>query len=149
MFQKLIGFTYNLSFASSSLASFTANLISGGPVIQGFIGQIENLGKSALDYSIKAFDKASENEVNRLAAGGAISNSFSKKIDFNEGLNLFDEIKIKLAKSAASLPGTTSDYITVFRSLSDDMATALNSSTLGGKQLSQLFRDKVPQAVEK
>lgn len=147
-FSGLNGFTYQLVFAGGSIASFTENLVSGGPIIQGFFSQIERLSASVLDYSTKAFTKASENEVNRLAAGGAISNSFNKKISFDDGLSLFDEIKVKLAKSAASLPGTTSDYITVFRSLSDDMATALNSSKMGGKQLSNLFREKVPKAVE-
>jgi hypothetical protein len=147
-FTGIKGFTYKIAFAGSSIASFTENLISGGPVIQGFLSRIEQLSTSVLDYSTKAFTKASENEINRLAAGGAISNSFDKKISFDDGLSLFDEIKVKLAKSAASLPGTTSDYITVFRSLSDDMATALNSSKMGGKQLSNLFREKVPKAVE-
>jgi hypothetical protein len=147
-FSGINGFTYKLVFAGSSIASFTENLVSGGPIIQGFFNQIERLSASVLDYSTKAFTKASENEINRLAAGGAISNSFNKKVSFDDGLSLFDEIKVKLAKSAASLPGTTSDYITVFRSLSDDMATALNSSKMGGKQLSNLFKEKVPKAVE-
>lgn len=145
-FQK---WTQSLVYSGYAVGQFTSSLISGGPVVQGFLSSLENLTSSVLKYSTQAFEKATENEVNRLAAGGAISNSFSKKINFDEGLQLFDEIKIKLAKSAASLPGTTADYITVFRSLSDDMATALNSAGAGAGQLKQLFREKVPQAVEK
>jgi hypothetical protein len=149
---SLAGFqqwTQSLVFAGYSVSQFTTSLVSGGPAIQGFLSSLENLTSSVLKYSTQAFDKATENEVNRLAAGGAISNSFSKKISFDEGLELFDDLKVKLAKSAASLPGTTADYITVFRSLSDDMATALNSAGAGGAALKQLFKDKVPQAVEK
>lgn len=138
----------NLTYTSFAVTQFASNLISGGPVIQSFVSGIENLTGSVLKYSTTAFQKATENEVNRLAAGGAISNSFNKKIDFESGLGLFDEIKVKLAKSAASLPGTTADYITVFRSLSDDMATALNTAGSSAASLKSLFREKVPKAVE-
>lgn len=147
-FEGLNGFTYRLAFAGSTVSSFTESLVSGGPVIQSFLGALQNLTDSVLQYSTAAFTKASENEINRLAAGGAISNSFDKKLSFEDGLSVFDELKVQLANSAASLPGTTSDYITVFRSLSDDMATALNSSKLGAGELKALFKEKVPKAVE-
>lgn len=147
-FRGFTEFTRSLVYAGHSVAQFSASAVSGGPVIQSFIQSIENLTQNVLSYSSKAFETATQNEINRLAAGGAISNSFSKKIDFDAGLELFDDIKKKLAVSAAALPGTTADYITVFRSLSDDMATALNSAKAGGPELKKLFRDKVPKAVE-
>jgi hypothetical protein len=148
-FNKFTQWTRSLVYAGYTVTQFASSFVSGGPVVEGFLSSLENLSSSVLKYSETAFNKATENEVNRLAAGGAISNSFTKKVNFDEGLELFDQIRVKLAKSAASLPGTTADYITVFRSLSDDMATALNSAGAGGKELKQLFRDKVPQAVEK
>jgi hypothetical protein len=148
-FKEFRNWTESLAYASYSIAQFGSSLVSGGPVIQTFLNSIGDLTNSVLQYSTAAFNQATEEEVNRLAAGGAISNSFDKKLNFAEGLELFDEIKVQLARSAASLPGVTSDYITVFRSLSDDMATALNTAGLGGKELKAVFREKIPQAVEK
>ena len=138
----------SLAYATYSVSSFSASFASGGPVIQSFIGSLQNLTSGILAYSTKAFDKGRENEISRVAGGGAISNSFDKKLNFDQGTKLYDDMLKQAAKSAAALPGATSEYVTAFRLLSDDMAAALNSSSAGADELANLFKTKVPKAVE-
>lgn len=148
MLSGLNQWTQTVAYSGFAVGQFTASFVSGGPIIQSFLAGIESLTGSVLKYSTAAFDKAKDSEISRIAGAGAISNSFDKKLNFDAGGKLYDDMIKQSALSAAALPGATSEYITAFKMLSDDMASALNSSSASADELANLFKTKVPKAVE-
>jgi hypothetical protein len=139
---------FNLSVVGYNVTQFSSALVHGNWVLNGFLSGLETVGSAALNYATKAFEEASELEVSRIAGGGALSSGFDNRINFNQGLALYDDVRLKLAKSAAEIPGVTSDYTKIMSLLGDDLATALNSTNKSAEQLQNQFAKIGPEVVK-
>ena len=60
-------------------------------------------------------------------------------MDFAQAQKVYDIAQVKLAKEAAVLPGSTSDYTQVFSQIQDDFGAAMYSAS----DTSQSFTDKM------
>jgi hypothetical protein len=142
---RLLG--YQTAFTVGTLTNFTSTLVSGGPVVQGFLSAIENLTGSVLKYSAKAFSDAAEKEVSAIAGAGSIANVTKNKLNFGESQNLFAELQTKLAQDAAVLPGSTADYTGVFTQLVDDFGAALIKGGDSAAQMTDKLKT-IPESVK-
>jgi hypothetical protein len=127
-FGSFDNFSQNLSIVSYNVTNFGQALTSGSFVMSSFFDGVSSLSNSVLEYSKQAFDEATKLEVDRIAGGGAISAGFDNLIDYTKGLQVFDNVRTKLAITAAEKPGVTSDYTNAASLLNDDIAAALNKT---------------------
>lgn len=91
---------------------------------QGMIGGAIGIGlgfaKKGFDGFMGAVNKASDTVTDNIMAVGSLASVMGSAYDTADKLN--NKITKGLAEQAASLPGTTDDYVTVYRTISDDVA---------------------------
>jgi hypothetical protein len=135
-------------------------LLSGidelSPMIRGAVVQA-NLMDRALNAAftgvsrvvgsaVSAFQDASSAQLDTLKSVAGLENVFEMPHSQAEQLN--QEITVMLAKLAAPLPGTTDDYLKLFRQISDDVAIAnkdLNNGTVDLKS----YKEQVGEITSK
>lgn len=132
--------------AGFSLVSFGSQLMHGSPIIGAFVNTLQQAETAVQKYLVESFEKASQSEVSRLGSGQNIASAL--KLNFDDGLELFDKAKVSLAKSAAIYTGTTDEYISLYKFVSDDMSSALAATSLTGDELKRGFEQIVPEAVK-
>jgi hypothetical protein len=147
-FGSFDNFSQNLSIVSYNVTNFGQALTSGSFVMSSFFDGVSSLSNSVLEYSKQAFDEATKLEVDRIAGGGAISAGFDNLIDYTKGLQVFDNVRTKLAITAAEKPGVTSDYTNAASLLNDDIAAALNKTGRSSDQLTKVFENITPKLIE-
>lgn len=138
---RLRTFGYDFRIASSAIIDFTSTLVSGGPIVQGFLHEIENLAGAVLKYSTKAFNDAADKEVDAIASAGAIVNITKGAIGFAEAGKLYGEAQIKLSKIAASDPGSTSDFTFAYTQLLDDFGSAAITAMSSTAEMKKVFTE--------
>ena len=138
---RLRTFGYDFRIASSAIVDFTSTLVSGGPVVQGFLHEIENLAGAVLKYSTKAFNDAADKEIDAIASAGAIVNITKGAIGFAEAGKIYGEAQIKLAKIAATDPGSTSDFTFAYTQLLDDFGAAAINAMSTTAEMKKVFTE--------
>lgn len=102
--------------------------------------------QGAVGAAVGAFKEASAAQLDTLKSVSGLQNVFSLGYDQAEALNL--EITEMLAKLAAPLPGTTDDYLKLFRQISDDVAIA-NKELNGGTVNLEQYKDQIGEITSK
>lgn len=108
---------------------------------KAFDAAFDLAGKAAGGF-MSAFSDASNAQLDILKAVGGLQQAIG--LSYNEAETLNQSITEDLAKKAAVLPGVTDDYLKLYRSISDDVATAnkdLNNGTVNLEQYKEQVTD--------
>lgn len=96
--------------------------------------------------AFNAFQDASQAQLDTIKSAAGLQNVFEMSFNEAESLNL--EITQMLAKLAAPLPGTTDDYLRLFRQISDDVAIA-NKEINGGTVDLESYKEQIGEITSK
>lgn len=136
----------NASSVFDRIGSGLKNLISGGGLMGNAINFGMDMARRATDGFLDSIQKASAAVTDTVKSVGALASAMGVGYDQAEKLN--NKIVNGLAKSAAILPGTTDDYVQVFRSVSDDVAIA-NKQLNQGKFNAAAYEQQVTTLASK
>lgn len=115
--------------------------ISGGMLSFGF-----DLASKAVNGFMSAVEKASQATTDNIMAVGSLASVMGQSYEIADKLN--NKITKGLAEQAAALPGSTDDYVTVYRTISDDVA-GMSKELNGGKFSAQKFEGQVVKLTSK
>jgi hypothetical protein len=119
----------------------TAQGIGSGLISAGF-----DLASKAVGGFMSAVEKASDATTDNIMAVGSLASVMGSSYEIADKLN--NKITKGLAQQAAALPGSTDDYVTVFRTVSDDVA-GMSKELNGGKFSAQKFEGEVVKLTSK
>lgn len=120
--------------------SFQASLMG-----KAFDAAFSVVSKAAGGF-MSAFSEASNAQLDIMKAVGGLQQAIG--LSYNEAETLNATITQDLAKKAAVLPGVTDDYLKLYRSISDDVATA-NKDLNGGTVNLEQYKEQVTDLAAK
>lgn len=109
-------------------------------LIGGVLSAAFDMAKGAASGFMKAVDAASDATTDNIMAVGSLASAMGASFDIADKLN--NKITQGLAEQAASLPGSTDDYVRVYRTISDDVAS-MSKELNGGKFSAEKFEKQV------
>lgn len=115
-------------------------------LVGGVVGLAFGAASAAVGGFMKAVNEASDTVTDNIMAVGSLASVMGSTFDVADKLN--NKITKGLAEQAAALPGTTDDYVRVYRTISDDVAD-MSKELNGGKFSAEKFEKQVVQLTSK